>query len=56
MSLEGFGRRGLDLMFYSGAARALSPICRGVGAILQLNNVRPGGARPTAVSIPMAVW
>ena len=44
MSLEGFGRRGLDLMFYSGAARALSPICRGMGAILQLNNVRPGGA------------
>ncbi len=39
----GFGRHGLDLMFYSGAARALSPICRGVGAILQLNNIRPGG-------------
>lgn len=44
MYREDFGRRGLDLMFFSGAANALSPICRGLGAILLINNVRPGGA------------
>jgi peptidoglycan/xylan/chitin deacetylase (PgdA/CDA1 family) len=43
MDKADFGRRGFDLMFFSGAASALSPICRGLGAIVQIHNVRPGG-------------
>jgi peptidoglycan/xylan/chitin deacetylase (PgdA/CDA1 family) len=38
---EDIGRRSLDLMFFSGAASALAPICRGLGAVIRLNNVRP---------------
>ncbi len=44
MDRKDFGRRGLDLMYFSGAASALSPLCRGLGAIILLNNVRPGDA------------
>jgi peptidoglycan/xylan/chitin deacetylase (PgdA/CDA1 family) len=33
----------LDLLFYSGAARLLSPLTSGMGALLMLHHVRPGG-------------
>jgi peptidoglycan/xylan/chitin deacetylase (PgdA/CDA1 family) len=33
----------LDLLFYSGAARVLSPLLSGIGAVLMLHHVRPGG-------------
>ena len=33
----------LDLLFYSGAARLLSPLTSGIGALLMLHHVRPGG-------------
>jgi peptidoglycan/xylan/chitin deacetylase (PgdA/CDA1 family) len=33
----------LDLLFYSGAARLLSPLSGGIGALLMLHHVRPGG-------------
>jgi peptidoglycan/xylan/chitin deacetylase (PgdA/CDA1 family) len=33
----------LDLLFYSGAARLLSPLMSGIGALLMLHHVRPGG-------------
>jgi peptidoglycan/xylan/chitin deacetylase (PgdA/CDA1 family) len=36
-------RRSLDAMFYTGASRALAPLFRGIGAILSLHHVRPGG-------------
>jgi peptidoglycan/xylan/chitin deacetylase (PgdA/CDA1 family) len=36
-------RRSLDAMFYTGASRALAPLVRGIGAILTLHHVRPGG-------------
>lgn len=36
-------RRSLDAMFYTGASRALAPLFRGIGAILTLHHVRPGG-------------
>jgi peptidoglycan/xylan/chitin deacetylase (PgdA/CDA1 family) len=37
--LRGF----LDLLFYSGAARLLSPLTGGIGALLMLHHVRPSG-------------
>jgi peptidoglycan/xylan/chitin deacetylase (PgdA/CDA1 family) len=36
-------RRSLDAMFYTGASRALAPWLRGIGAVLTLHRVRPGG-------------
>jgi peptidoglycan/xylan/chitin deacetylase (PgdA/CDA1 family) len=33
----------LDLLFYSGAARLLSPLMSGIGALFMLHHVRPGG-------------
>jgi peptidoglycan/xylan/chitin deacetylase (PgdA/CDA1 family) len=36
-------RRSLDAMFYTGASRILAPLFRGIGAILTLHHVRPGG-------------
>lgn len=40
-------RHGLDAMFYTGASRALAPLFRGIGAILTLHHVRPGGGLQT---------
>jgi hypothetical protein len=36
-------RRSLDAMFYTGASRVLAPWLRGIGAVLTLHRVRPGG-------------
>ena len=38
-------RGGIELLFYSGAARLLSPLCRGIGAVFMLHHVRPGGGQ-----------
>lgn len=38
-------RTSLDVLFYSGASRLLTPVCRGEGAIFMLHHVRPGGGR-----------
>ena len=38
-------RGGIELLFYSGAARLLTPLCRGIGAVFMLHHVRPGGGQ-----------
>jgi peptidoglycan/xylan/chitin deacetylase (PgdA/CDA1 family) len=41
---EDFARRAFDVMFFSGAAGALAPVCRGLGGVIRLSHVRPGSA------------
>jgi peptidoglycan/xylan/chitin deacetylase (PgdA/CDA1 family) len=43
MNSAGLFRRSLDAMFFTGASRALAPLFQGIGAILTLHHVRPGG-------------
>jgi peptidoglycan/xylan/chitin deacetylase (PgdA/CDA1 family) len=43
MNTAGLFRRSLDAMFFTGASRALAPLFQGIGAILTLHHVRPGG-------------
>lgn len=45
MSKGTFLRKGLDLLYFSGAAHVLSGALGGVGAIFMLHHVRPGGGR-----------
>jgi peptidoglycan/xylan/chitin deacetylase (PgdA/CDA1 family) len=43
MSKENWLRCGLDLLYFTGLARAFSPIFRGMGAIIMLHHVRHAG-------------
>lgn len=43
MPLSSVLKTTLDVLYYSGAAQALNPVCGGMGAIFMLHHVRPGG-------------